>query len=83
MKKKTKTKGLKIKVKKPAIKTKRRKVNKIRYIGVEATVAMLKGLLAGEDVKAVTFNEKRVKAELLKDIALAKKEGYQIEIPCI
>lgn len=81
MKKKPKTKGLKIKVKKPAIKAKRRKVNKIRNIGIEATIDMLKGLLAGEDVKAVTFNEKRVKASLLKDIALAEKEGYQIEIP--
>ena len=79
MKKKPKKKGSRIK--KCALNSKPKKVNKIRRIGLEATITMLKALMAGEDVKAVTFNEKRVKASLLKDIALAEKEGYQIEIP--
>lgn len=81
MKKKPKNKI--VKTKKPVVRSKRRTVNKIQRLGVEAVVDMLKALMAGKDVKAVTFNEKRVKASLIKDIAYAKKKGYQIEIPYI
>lgn len=50
-------------------------------IGYEETVNMLKALLAGRDPYCKTAAEKRVKESLLKDIAKAKKKGYQISIP--
>jgi hypothetical protein len=42
---------------------------------------MYKKLMAGEDVKAVTAEEKKAKAQVLKDIAFAKKRGFQIDFP--
>jgi hypothetical protein len=48
---------------------------------IERVIKMLQALLAGEDVKAVTPEEKRCKASLMKDIKRAEKEGWQIEIP--
>lgn len=49
----------------------------------EAVVEMLKALLAGQEVKAFTPSEKATKASLLRDIAYAEENGYQIEIPFI
>lgn len=50
-------------------------------IGYDETVAMLKALLAGRDPVCKTDDERKVKASLIKDIAYAKKKGYQLEIP--
>ena len=55
----------------------------MKTLPIDKTVRMLKDLLAGKDVVAVTAGEKATKAALLKDIAKAKKKGYQIEIPSI
>jgi len=50
---------------------------------IDEVIVMLKVLLAGKDVKAKTKSEKSHKKALLRDIAYAKKKGYQIEIPYI
>jgi hypothetical protein len=50
---------------------------------VEETIAMLKKLLAGEKVVAVTPAQKKVKKGLTRDIAYAKKKGWQIDIPSL
>lgn len=50
---------------------------------IEEIVKMLKKLLAGQEVIAVTPEEIEAKTELLKDIAYAKKKGWQIAIPNI
>jgi hypothetical protein len=49
--------------------------------GIERTTAILKALLAGRDVVCTTEWDKACKASLLKDIAKAKKLGYQLSIP--
>ncbi len=50
---------------------------------IEEIVKMLQKLLAGKEVIAVTEAEKESKAALLRDIAYAKKRGWQISIPNI
>jgi len=50
-------------------------------IGVERTIEIMKALLAGEDPKAKTPDEQRVKDSLKADIKLAEKEGYQLDLP--
>ncbi|MCX5791871.1 MAG: hypothetical protein NTY45_06570 [Elusimicrobia bacterium] len=47
----------------------------------EKVIAICTALLAGNDYKAVTAEEKEAKAEIIKDIAYAKKMGYQIYFP--
>lgn len=51
------------------------------HLSPKETIEMLGKLLRGEEVRAITGTEKEVKAALLRDIAYAKKKGYQIEIP--
>lgn len=50
-------------------------------IGVERTIEIMKALLAGEDPKVRNADEKRVKDSLDKDVKLAEKEGYQLDLP--
>ena len=50
---------------------------------VEEEIAMLKKLLAGGEVKAITPSQKEAKAALLRGIADAAEHGYQLQIPYI
>jgi hypothetical protein len=67
----------------PAADPRKVKADKIPTLELEPMIAMLKALLAGADVKPRNLAEKKTKAELLRDIALAEENGWQIEIPNI
>ena len=60
---------------------KKSKKKEAAMLPVDQITEMLIALLAGQDVKAVTPSEKATKASLLKDIAYAKRKGFQISIP--
>lgn len=50
-------------------------------VKLEELIEMFQTLLAGGEVEAVTPEQVEAKADVLRDIAYAKKMGYQIELP--
>lgn len=50
-------------------------------IGLERTIELMKALLVGKDPKTHSPDELRVKNSLKADIELAKKKGYQLDVP--